>query len=719
MKSNLVKLGITTILGSVILPVGIFASSIINVDSISYQLSDGQEAISLKANSGETVNKEILVTNNSNQKLNLTLRNEDAEQKSASFKISTDTSSDLKSWIHLSRNEISIAPHQTEKVEATIIIPSSAGVGKHYGAILGKYEFKDDQNVKINLENGMRITVDINGKAINDFKLINPVIKESSNTVNYTGKLFNSGNTLLKGQVVLNGKSQEISIQPQDATNFSLNVPKSDKYLSSVKLNELSKAYLLNPSNQDNGSNFLLILGTIALVFIAINRAKKLSPEKTGFILLCLISIGLVSELTKPSDLKTDLISQNDTTYLTTIKFGNFPERQISKNGKTQWNGTFQTNGGKMFIVQKLHNEPSDQIYLNQDGNTLYFNNITGPDNDGVIVLVKADSSESKPQLRYHNSLSGKDQNIDLEKTLNHPIDISYKNFGVEIASETPGPTVTAYVNGKAYSLQTIETLSETINEGVSTEEIESISDQSASAENESISEGTATPDERIETPTIPSDQLKNELNLLQEIISEIPASSEILTDYILNSDHVEEVTYNSNVTTVKADESLINTLKETPLTIDKLTDSSEINFVFTPNEKINLTPQQFSFTETRISSQQLGEIVLVQNRQSNWATSISISDFESLSGGANISANNVVINPGKIKLISQEGNPAEITAGQEYSFTGSNDQATLVSIIPNGNEKTIFSIQPTLSVRVPAGTPPGRYKANITIRVL
>lgn len=705
MKSNLVKLGVKIILGILILPTSILASSIVNVDSISYKLVDGQEALNLSVNPGEVISKEIVISNNSNQKINLALRSEDAVEQVSSFKIKDDSTADLKNWVNLSKTSVSIPAHQSEKILATISIPSSAGIGKHYGAILGKYELINNQSEKINLESGIRVTAEVKGEAVNDFKLINPLISETSDTLTYSGKIFNSGNTVLSGQIGLNRNIQKVFVQPKDVAEFKLNVPKENKYFSTIQLNDISKAYLLNPSNQGTELNFLIILGAIAFGVILLNRIKKLSPEKAGFILLCIISVGFVSEINKSSDLKTDLISQNTKAYLTTIRFGNFPERQISKDSKVQWNGTLQINQGKITVVQKLHNEPSDQIYLNQDGNTLYFNNITGPDNDGIILLIKTDPSGEKPQLRYHNSLSGKDQTIDLEKTLNQPANISYKNFGMEIISEIAGSTITAYINNTAYNLKTIDTDTETIEEITSTEEIES------------ISEDFATPE--VETATIPSDQLKNELNLLQEIINEIPASSEILTDYILNSDHVEEVTYDSNVTTVKADENLINTLKETPLTIDELTSSPEINFVFTPNEKINLTPQQFSFTETRTSSQVLGEIVLVQNRQSNWATSISISDFESLSGGATISAENVVVNPGKVKIISQKGDAADINPGQEHRFNGSNDQATLVNIIPNNNEKTIFSIQPTLSVRVPAGTPPGRYKANITIRVL
>ena len=704
MKSNLVKLGIKIILGVLIVPTTIFASSIINVDSISYRLTDGQEKIDLKANPGETINQEIEISNNSEQKITLSLKADDAEGEGENFKIK-DNSSDIKNWLKLSKSEITIPSHQSIKVGATIKVPLSAGVGEHYGAILGKYELANSDSEKINLENGLRIKLTVSGEAHNDFKLLNPTVDENGDRLSYSGRIFNSGNTTLNGQITLNKNVQKVSIQPNDTADFSFEIPKGNKYVSTVKLNDISKAYLLNPANEKTGLNLLIILGLIGIGIIALNRTKKLSPEKAGFILLCLISIGFVSEINKNSELRADVISQNTKTYLTTIKFGNLPERQISKDDKVQWNGTLQLNQGKMIIVQKLHNEPSDQIYLNQEGNTLYFNNFTGPDNDGIILLIKAEDSINKPQLRYHNSLSGKDQIVDLEKTLNQPTLINYKNFGVEISSEIPGSTITAYINNKAYNLKTNEYISESITEITSTQEIESVSEEAATPEVESI--------------TIPSDQLKNELNLLQEIISEIPASSEILTDYILNSDHVEEVTYDSNVTTVKADEDLINTLKETPLTIDELTSSPEINFVFTPNEKINLTPQQFSFNEVRTSSQLLGEIVLVQNRQSDWATSISISDFESLSGNNSISASNTVIIPGKIKIISQKGEAAEITAGPEHRFTGSNDQATLVNIVPNNNEKTIFSIQPTLSVRIPAGTPPGRYKANITIRVL
>ena len=705
MKSNLVKLGITTILGICILPTSLLAASIINIGNVSYKLGSGQEELTFSAKPGETISQDVTISNNSEEKLNLSLQKKKKKIDSTGFR-TEESNSDLKSWIQLSKNEFSIEPHHSEKLKINIEVPLTAGIGTHYGALLGKYEVKNSDSEKLYLENGIKIRGEIKGNATSAYTIINPTIFEKSGTITYSGKVFNSGNTNLDGEITLNGRSQKLSILPKDIADFSLQSNKMGKDISIINLNEISKAYLLNSTNNERDSGLLLIFAAIGLGIILLNRFKKLSLGSVSFILLCLISVGIFNQLENTNSLRTDLISQNQKSYLTTIKFGNLPEKLISKSDKIQWNGSLQINQGKMVLVQKLHNEPADQIYLNQEGNTLYFNNITGPDNDGVILLIKTDSTGEKPKLRYYNALTGQDQVIDLEKTLSQTYNIGYKNFGIEIRSETPGSTIQAYINNKAYNLNTFDSAnSQVIKELSSTEEISSIVDYLSTPE--------------IEIQPIPSDQLKNELNLLQEIINEIPASSEILTDYILNSEHVEEVTYDNNITTVKADGSLINTLKETPLTIDELTSSPEVNFIFTSNEKINLTPQQFSFTETRTSSQLLGEIVLVQNRESNWSTSLSISDFESLSGGASISAENIVIAPGKVKTISQKGSPAEIIAGQEHRFTGSNDQAVLVNIIPNGNEKTIFSIQPTLSVRVPAGTPPGRYKANITIRVL
>ncbi|MCC6643471.1 hypothetical protein IT411_01870 [Candidatus Peregrinibacteria bacterium] len=694
------------------------ANSLINMTKLDIKTSNGLNAIIKDVQPGESFSQELELTNYSEEKLDIELIKNNAEEKNSQFKLDSENSySDINNWASLSENKISLNPRETKKIKVNFLIPESAGVGEHLGAIVARYTEKTAE-ADINIEHGIRLKLNVLGAVQNDFVLINPNYDQVNKI--YSGIIYNSGNTFLKGKISvlnnnLNAAESGVYIQPKESENFQLKLDETSADLKSViELNNLTKTFVINSDNGDIDITSiifaLLVIAGLALLAIT----KKLKPIQ---VIAATIGIALMSIIFNNIGLnhllRADLTSHDSTSYVTTIKWGQFNQEKRPET-KTRWNGSFQVENGEFFILQKLHNESTDQIYLNSKKDTLYFENITGPDNDGVIILVKGYEGNSNPKIIYNNNLTREEVDIRLASTLLTAKMLDYRDENIQIKSELAGEYVNSYHGEKAYQLNT-----RTLNS------VEIIQDIQSTTEIGLIEDGSSTPE--IVSEIIPvqpiqpdnSKQLAEEINLLQNIIQDIPASPDVLSEYILNSEFVKDIVSENHTTTVKADPHLIDTLGKTPLTIEEITSTPNVNFIFMPSEKINLPPQQFSFQEKRYATQELGEIIFVQNKDLPWNTSISISSFSSLSGNSAISANHITINPGTAKVISQNGDPAVIETGIERKFTSENDQINLVTVLPNGNLETIFSMHPTVTVEIPAGTPPGTYHANITIRVI
>jgi len=738
MKKTNIKISLAITIGILILPVISFAQSTFNLGALDLQLSHNQDQLLLVGDGDTTFSESITAVNHSAQTLDLSIYTTDAKLSGKNFLPANENSAplDLSTWITLPTNHIELKPQESTELPITINFPPNAGVGQHLGAIMFKYENKDEQGNLVNIEKGIRVRANVTGQAINKYELINPQIKTTDRFITYSATIFNSGNTDLKGAINLGNQNSPatdasqksaIFLVPGEAQPINLAIEKpsfgQNTIFSKVDLANTSKTFVLDDSFYwpDYLMPLAMIIGLVLFGSVYLNiRKKALSPAKSKTLLFLALSLISIFTAANFSSIQNALIHADvfinipDTGYLTTIKWGDFSKLNKKLITPTFWNGTIKVSSGRMLIVEKLNNEKSDEIFLNAIGNILTFKNNTAPDNDGVIILFKPDSSDTKPSLTYQNSLSGEEFTIPINLTLDRAKYINYKNAQVEIKTVIAGQNVTlkgpnGNTNIDPTEVQTSPSPEVPIIEVQSSGDLGIITDGQASGDNT-----TVTPTE----PAAPNTrQLQEELGILREIIKDLPSSPEVLSQYILNSDFVEQVSSENNSTTVKANSLLIDKFKEAPLTIKEMSASADQNFIFIPNEKVELVPQQFSFDQKRDSSQQLGEIVFVQNKNSAWSTYISVSDFVSVSGKGSIPANNVTITPGLIKLISQSGIPSTLSPGGRHEISGSDDQATLVDVTPLGEGETIFSMRPQISLNIPAGTPPGVYRAQISIK--
>lgn len=715
MKTKTLKKGLAAIIITMVICAPIaFAKEYVNVNEIEIQSEAREDIIQINGLRSETFERKILLINHSDSTKNISLSILDDNKK---------LSSPLSSWIKLKDKNLDLAPHSTTETTFTISYPELAGVGTHYGTLLTSHVYDTDTQNRINIENGIKIKAQVLGEKHPKFKIINNRLEEETSQHIFKTTLVNSGNTNLSGKITVTNQaspnqenSQEINLFPGEDRQISLTLKKEtfgpERIIASFDINNSAQTFVLKddftfPTEIPISLAIIAILISIELFF---NKKKVLA----ALIIACSLTtiLGYSSDAFK-TPILANVLANGETAYLTTIKWGTFNQTPLPEWVKTNWVGRFTTENGDMYLIEKLHNEKSDQISINSTKDTLNFKNVTGPDNDGVIILVR-NTNNRGGNLTLHNNLTGEEINIDLADTLKSPKYFNYKQQLIEVKSEVAPDIIKTIQPNGSIEIPLNKFWEETSALPIITE-IESTADQLIT-DLESTAEQT--PLVEIES-TYDQQKLQDEISLLKEIIEETPSSPDILSEVILNSIYVEEIVSENDLTKVKGSSKLINKLKDTPLTIQEITASPDINFVFVPNEKIKLTPQTFSFSETKTSSQELDEIVFVQKKGKPWNIYMSISDFYSVSGNHTIPAGNVTVSPGDINMISQSGKLPLLEGGKEKKIKSKKDEVTLVSIIPLEKGETTFSIKPRISVSIPPNTPPGLYKAEITIRSL
>lgn len=705
------------------MPLTGLSQSPINLNNIDIKLSSGDEEINIIKEKNSQYFEEIYINNNSSEEITIEIKKNHANLENRNFKVENNkaASSYVDEWLKIDKSNLKIKPGEQEKVKLEINIPENAPVGKSHGALLFIQKISTT-NFDTKIEKGVRIKIDIPGEERFLSKIISQEKNEDSKNVYYKKHLLNNGNTNLSGTISIKTLSGE-KIFSEEKTDFFLRPGEDQKFelkaekpaigfyqtildetlKNKVKTSILSENFNLNSEN--TGIAILAIY--ILLAFYIKNAAASPKKSKAGIFLFITLTTLLLSNL------NTEYIKSNvfqtipETGYLTTIKWTG-----ENSDLKTAWKGKIKSNSGIMLISDFLHVEKTDNFNLDQKNNLLNFDNFTGPDNDGIVLFIKPDQErQDEPIIQIENSYSKHTFKVPLSRTLKKDYSLGYKGQKITVSTVVAPETVNYINNGKSFPLKTktADFSNEILLEKNITGEISTIEDLQSTEENTiDIS--------KLEYSK--KQDLLNELNLLREVISELPTSPEIISEYILNSSFVEEVVSENNTSTVSTSASLIETLKETPNIIQEITQTPEINFVFIPKEKIKLPSQIFSFERSNSTTQSFGEILFTQNKEQNWNAYISISDFTSASGRGSISASNITIDPGIINNI-KENSSTIIETGQPYKLNGPTDQAVLVFVQPNGNQESIFSLNPKITLNIPPNTPPGLYRAEVTIRII
>jgi len=690
----------------------------VNLGTLDVRPVQGQEAnpewFVEYAKPGESMIRYIQIANFSPEKQTLEIYSSDSSKnldQNFTANPKEQSSQKIAPWMTMPAQTLDVNSGETKIVPVKITVPDNAGVGLHTGAIMVREKNKAD-GTEFHIEKGVRLYLNVKGGVLDKTQIASGqftqnftdvganVVVENKGTVDYDTPVTLAVQNLY-GQTVAQQKV-DVYARPGEKTQIKLQTEKPAFGIYNIVLQ----------SEQNLNGQTNITVGTIvampwwSLIAVALlamagalfvpSKQQKRAPEQafsfgnlfkklefqkaTSFLGILLVS-GLVSlpliNMQTSSRLFTDVLKAgNSEHYTVTIKWGDFRKGAMTAKSKTDWHGQISFTDAKATLQQSLNLEAADAVNVINDGSAVNFNLTTDKNNDGIILNV-IPTSDNSPSLTFENYPSKTKSTLDLNKLAGSTFLIT---------------------NGRAAATITVS--------GASANGLHGATN---STEGNATPEIEATPEVNINIPE------------LKSIFQDIPATPEVLSEFILTSDYVKKITTENALTKIETDPTLIKALEATPEIIEEITATPNLNFTFVPSGTVTFPPQQFSFKQDKTTTQDLGTIIFVQNKETPWNTYIGTTNFVSLSGRGVIAAGNLTVIPGDAKILKQEDG-AQVNEGTQRTMQGTFDKSIIVNVQPDiqtSDTKTIFSMNPQLKIKIPKGTPPGRYRGLLTITSL
>lgn len=662
---------------------------------------------------GQDIIRYIQIANFSPEKKDVEIYSTDSTTKlGTNFMVKTKEESPEKisPWMTMPATSLTLLGGETKVVPVKISIPQNAGVGLHTGAVIVREKTKAD-GTEFHVEKGIRFYLNVKGSAIENAAVTGGRAIQGNKTIGLGMIVENKGTTDFDSRLSLeldglNGETVAIQnvngyVRPEEKSIISLEVAKPAFGIYRAVLR--TEQPLNGQTTFDAGTVVVLPLWALLLALGLVMAASLLtSPEKNRALsfrfdfrkllenaslkksaeFLGILALGVMIALPlqnlsfSQNYFAAVLQGGNPDSYEVAIKWGNMKKMTWSSKDKTEWHGQITLTGGTATIRQDLNLEANDAINLINDGTTVNFNLTTDTNNDGVILDIIPTGTDS-PKILFENFTSNSKLTFDLKKIAGGKITIPNHLSATTI-------DVREITAGQLHGAS-------------------GLTEESATPETQ------ATPEININIP-----ELKN-------IFHDIPATPEVLSEFILTSDYVKKISTENAVTKVEADSALIKALQATPEIINEIASTPNLNFTFIPSETVTFPSQQFSFKQDKTSVQDLGTIIFVQNKENAWNTYVGTTNFVSLSGRGVISAENLMVIPGDAKILRQSDG-TQINEGTQREMQGTFDKSILVNVQPSNlgpDTKTIFVMNPKLEMKIPKGTPPGRYRGLLTITSL
>ncbi len=657
---------------------------------------------------GDQIQKQLQISNFSKVEKNLLIYTADTsinENKTFIAKNNFEKSDDIANWITLPAKEITLKAGESKILSVNFSAPKNAGVGLHTGAVLVKENpfgnlTKSTENQTVSFEKGVRVYLNVTGPVINntEIKSIHIQAKPGETSLNFQVK--NTGTTDYKQETTFSLKnifSSEyfstigiLKVHPSEEKITSVSVPTSGFGFYEIIVEQNNQAVSL-------GYTFMIPWWIIAgyFAFILIKKDRKILEMRkiqlaefqksfaflSLFALLTTITFGLQYSFITAKAEEAGLTIQH---YNLNLNWGNLKKIALPANRTQKWEGEITVNNGSFKLNDLKGFERKDRVELKDNNQVLEFNlENTANDLDEALLSFEGDS-QNPPIFTYKNSLTNEEYKYSIEQILRNSEVITSGAFQLKLRAEKL-PEPEENLRGSALETAPIENLNATPDINLE-----------------------ASPDNTIEIP-----ELKN------LFIEELPATPEVLAEYILNSDYVENVSTERKTSQIESETILIKALEATPDVLQEILATPDLNFVFVPSETITFPPQDYSAEEKQVSSQDLGTLIFVQNQDSPWNTYVGTSEFISLSNAKNkLPASAFRIIPGDPQVLSGE-NGSEVEAGIEKNFKNTSDKALLLSVTPENNDTNIIVLKPKAEIQIPAGTRPGVYRGQITITSL
>ncbi len=603
-------------------------------------------------------------------------------------------SDDMAGWIRLPSETITLKGGQSKIISANFIIPENAGVGLHTGAVIVRNLNVEQDNIVY--EKGIRVYLNVTGPVVTSFGNTNFSLSQKAGAMTAGITTANTGTTDIVTDFDLELK--DVFGTTVETVHSEKRVKPGTEGITTLALEKPQFGYytlnLISGSEKTQVAGFVIIPIWAVLLFLAIvllvvrpsfirvsasdmtrifsSANFRKSFAYVGVLLVTVTSTAYFAELMPiPASADSQTASPSHSYYLT-VKWGDLRGITIPKSYVKKWQGKLSFQNATIGIDQYLHFERTDRAELADNSTAINYSNITGPDNDGIIIKVTPTGAEI-PQLTYQNSLTGETYTFPVTKCVTAP-------------AIYPDSIFAAYFKAELAPVHALMHLA---------------------------SEMEATP-ELLATPP----PVANIPELENLFLEELPATPEALADLILTSDYVQETSTENAITTLETDEILIDALEATPEILAEITATPDLNFIFVPTENIVFPPQEFSFDKEKMSAKNVGTIIFVQNKGVPWNAYVGTTDFVSLSGKGTIPASAITIIPGEYKILKKD-NGSVIRTGDRKKFKNKSEKNALVTVNPTNDTEQIFSMDPTIQVSIPPGTLPGHYRGTLTITSL
>ncbi|HLG25949.1 MAG TPA: hypothetical protein VI588_04175 [Candidatus Gracilibacteria bacterium] len=668
---------------------------------------------------GSRKQQQIQISNFSPETKNLTVyaADTDTNEGETFFAKSVEQNSeDISGWIDLPANRLILDPGESKILSVNFRLPENAGVGLHTGAIIVRENKTQSEGPlkTVAIEKGVRVYLNVTGPAITQSRVSGISASSAFNAQSFSIETTNTGTTDIRSAYAfeLRDLSGNTAVQTQGETLTKPATAETLTLTTEAPKFGLYQAYISNGSETTFiGSTMSVPVWALFLIagfslaagmMRAPKRARRATPSFAetadrilstfrqslsslelrrsaayfGMLTVAAISTLAISEF-DPDLAKSQLLTTGPAaSYELTVKWGNFRNMTLPEYYRKQWHGRVFFPNAKVTTMKLLHFERNDEGEIVGDNTALRFNALTGPDNDGLVLHVVPTDNEI-PVVRYENFDNDETYEFLITDYLGaqgvYPDGLFSTSFKTDLGEE------------EQHRIQALE---------------DAMEELGATAE--------------VEATPPPVAQIPELENLF---IEDLPATPEVLTDFVLTSDYVEEIVRQNSTARVETDSILIEALEATPEVLQEIAATPDLNFVFIPSETINFPPQAFSFDEQMTAEQDLGTLIFVQNKETPWNTYISTTDFSLLSGGSVIPASAITIIPGEAVLLTNDG--AKIETGGTEIFQNEQDKNSLVSVDSGAGDNEIFAMRPKLEVRIPAGTPAGTYQGSLTITSL
>lgn len=719
-KLSLAIITAATILTALLSPVA--AASFYNTGSLDVQpvLRDGAQNHSwfveyLKP--GQSFQEQIRISNFSTETKNLNVYVADStDSENANFFVRdpNQKQDDIKDWTNLPLQKLTLQGGESRIVSVNLQLPKNAGIGLHSGAIV----VREKNAGNVYMEKGVRVYLNVVGPAITAGQIQQANLSETASELSLQTKTINLGTTDFKinyglklkpifGESI-NSENQIEKVKPQTSATSTVSMAKPTFGIYQIYATSSDST---NSNTLESPMGIIVFVPFWALFFtlsIALAFAKpnfkkinsglkkmqlqignipkiinNLQFQKSAvyfgiFAVIATVTIynsGFDSTLIKSQILKP----KAGDSYELTVKWGNFRDLILPTNYKQSWQGEVSVSDAKISIKELLDFETSDNTEITNDNQTLKFNLQTGPDNDGIILKITP-TGDATPKITYLNSKTNEKITFDITQYLNSsdifPNGLFATYIKTDLLPENAAPNISSDLSNQL----------------------------SASSEASSTADASA---------NIP--ELKN------LFIEDLPATPQALSDFVLNSDYVEKIATNNQTSNIDTNPILIQALSATPDVLREIVATPDLNYIFVPSDIINFPAQEFSFNQSSVSGEDLGTMIFVHNKDVPWNTYVGTTNFTSLSNQKTLPANALTVIPGNASVLTPDDatTGGRIETGNAKTFVGTSDKTILVNVQPEGTKDKLFSLNPHLEIRIPAGTLPGRYQGTLTITSL